>query len=325
LRKKTHRSGELISQVRKQAKERADELARQVPWQVLLEARNQYLEWQEFYYWARSIMEAEGSIPGWLFRRLDEMCPGFVAAEQEAAAKHLKDAALTPIRLAEWIEEHIFAFAERGGWLPAVTFYAVREPRYQRASACWSESVEKWQRKKPQEYPSLEQWLGDAAQCDESAHLLPEIRKQRECFKLVDPARLEEAVSHYIDWEALAYWARPALEQKQPMACEVARELLARCPGFAESNAKERTQTGELAHSWERLMRWIRNHFFQEAMAEGWYDAIVLAAGIHPRAIRTREYADHCDDIWNAELPVPYPTFESWRRDADRYVDLESP
>jgi hypothetical protein len=326
LRKKTHRSGELISQVQRQAKERADELARQVPWQVLLEARNQYLEWQEFYYWARSIMEAEGSIPGWLLRRLAEMCPGFVAAEQEAAAKRLKDAALAPIRLGEWIDEHIFAFAERGGWLPAVTYYAVREPRYQRASACWSESVEKWRTKKPQEYPSLEQWLRDAAQCDESAHLLPEIRKQRECFKLVDAARLAEAVSHYIDWEAFAYWARPALEQKHFLVDEVGRELDARCPGFTEFRARERAgYDAELPHEWERLMLWIRDHFFQKAMAEGWYDAIVISAGIHPRAIRTREYADHCDACWNDEVPIPYPSFETWRRDADRYADLEVP
>jgi hypothetical protein len=185
--------------------------------------------------------------------------------------------------------------------------------------------LKKWRSAKPAEYPSLEEWLNDAAQCDESAYLLPKIREQRECFKLVDPARLLEAVSHYIDWEAFAYWARPALEQKPPIACEVARELLARCPGFTESNARERAGDRELPPEWERLMLWIRDHFFQEAMAEGWFDAIVISAGIHPRAIRTREYADHCDDVWSIGLPLPYPSFESWRRDADRYVEPEIP
>ena len=52
------------------------------------------------------------------------------------------------------------------------------------------------------------------------------------------------------------------------------------------------------------------------------YDAIIISSGIHPRAIRTMEYADHCDEVWNDNLPVP--SFESWRRDADRYVDIES-
>jgi len=52
LRDKSHRSGELVSRVQRKAHERAAQLARRVPWQILLEARNQYLEWQEFYYWA---------------------------------------------------------------------------------------------------------------------------------------------------------------------------------------------------------------------------------------------------------------------------------
>jgi hypothetical protein len=67
-------------------------------------------------------------------------------------------------------------------------------------------------------------------------------------------------------------------------------------------------------------MFWIRDHAFQEAKTEGWYDAIVTSAGIHPRAIRTMEFADHCEEIWSGHLPVPYPSFESWRGDADRYV-----
>ena len=42
----------------------------------------------------------------------------------------------------------------------------------------------------------------------------------------------------------------------------------------------------------------------------------------HPRAVRTMEYADHCDEVWISELPSPYPSFEDWRRDADSYVEL---
>jgi hypothetical protein len=290
-----------------------------VPWQVLLETRIQYLGWQEFYFWARSVIESEGCIPEWLRQELNEMCCGFLAAEQNKASRRMQDAEMSAIRLGEWIDQQIFGFADRGGWLPAVTYYAVREPRYQRASVCWSESVQKWQTMKPHQYPSLEQWRREAAQCDESAHLLPEIREQRECFKLVDSAQLTDAVSRYIDWEALAYWARPALEQES-VVDPVVRELDARCPGFRDFDARERTRHGELPEGWHRLMFWIQNHVFQEAKSEGWYDAIVISAGIHPRAIRTMEYADHCNDLWNGSLPIPYPSFESWRGDADRYV-----
>lgn len=324
LHKRTHSSEELISGVQRLAHERAAELARRVPWHILLEARNQYLEWQEFYHWARSIMESERGIPDWLARRLDEMCAGFLRAEKQHSAKHPTEAALAPVRLGQWIDEHVFGFAERGGWLPAITFYAVREPRYQRASVCWSESVEKWQTGKPPEYPSLEQWVAQAARCDDTARLLPEIRKIRECFRVVEPKRLAEAVSRYIDWEAFAYWARPALEHKPPIVDDVARELELRCPGFVEFSAMEGTAEKGLSRDWNRLMFWIEQ-FFQDAKAEGWYDAIVSSARIHPRAIRTVEYADHCDGVWQGELPTPYPSFDTWRRDADRYVNVQSP
>ena len=104
---------------------------------------------------------------------------------------------------------------------------------------------------------------------------------------------------------------------------EVARELGRRCPGFLEANSSVREQ-GCLGTSqeWHTLMSWIADHHFRAAKAEGWFDAIRLQARSHPRAIRTMEYADHCDEVWGAAIPEPYPSFEDWRRDADFYVDL---
>jgi len=42
-----------------------------------------------------------------------------------------------------------------------------------------------------------------------------------------------------------------------------------------------------------------------------------------PRAIRTLEYWGYCDKRWASALPVPYPSFEDWRHNADRYPDLD--
>jgi len=154
---------------------------------------------------------------------------------------------------------------------------------------------------------------------------LPAVRKQRACFKLVSPERLAQAVSSFIDWEALAYWARPALETAGSLPSEVTHELNSRCPGFMEFNDKERVAGGRFPHEWDRLMLWIGEHFFEDARKEEWYDAIVIPARNHPRAIRAMECSDHCDEIWNSDLPVPYPSFAEWRRDADRYVDLDNP
>ena len=323
LQKKKHlRRGQLALRLQRHGHERAAEEARRIPWQVLLEARNQYLDWQEFYYWARSIMESEHGIPDLLARKLDEVCPGFLGAEKQYLLRHPKEATVAPVRLGQWIDERIFGFAKQGGWLLAITFYAVRETRYQKASACWAESVQKWQQARPIQYPTFEDWRREAARCDETARLLPAIRKQRACFKLVDAERLAHALSRFIDWEALAYWARAALEASSSLPSAVARELDSRCPGYLKPDTKQREANGRLADHWQRLMLWISDHFFQDAKSEGWYDAILISARSHPRAIRTMEYSDHCDQIWKSDLPTPYPSFEDWRRDADRYVDL---
>jgi len=49
--------------VQQQARDQADEETRRIPWRLLQDARIQYIEWQEFCFWARSVMESEGSLP----------------------------------------------------------------------------------------------------------------------------------------------------------------------------------------------------------------------------------------------------------------------
>ena len=53
-------------QLQRLARERADEQARRISWQRLLDTRTQYIDWQEFYLWARSILEVDEQIPDWL-------------------------------------------------------------------------------------------------------------------------------------------------------------------------------------------------------------------------------------------------------------------
>jgi hypothetical protein len=304
-------------------RERADDEARRIPWQRLLKARNQYIDWQEFYLWARSILEVENRIPDWLVTILNERVPGLLESERQLTPRVPKGRPL-PLRLEDWIDDHLFGFAKQEGWFNAITFYAIREPRYQRAEVCWSECVERWKEAKPIQYPSFDEWKDAAAHCDDTAHLLPDVRKARTSAKLVTPDRLAEAVSRWIDWEAFAYWARAALESMSGIPEEVAREIGICCPGFLASNSDTRVHDlARTAHDWHSLMSWIADHYFQDAKTEGWFDTILIQARSHPRAIRTMEYADHCDEVWSSAMPEPYPSFEDWRRDADSYVDLD--
>ena len=97
----------------------------------------------------------------------------------------------------------------------------------------------------------------------------------------------------------------------------VARDSWKRTASVREQGSSER-----IARLAAVSCSWIADHYFQDAKAEGWFDAILVQARSHPRAIRTMEYADHCDEVWSSAIPEPYPSFEDWRRDADAYVDL---
>jgi hypothetical protein len=311
-----------VAQLQRLARERADEQARYIPWQRLYDVRTQYIDWQEFYLWVRSILEVEERVPNWLGGILDERCPGFLEREKALTPTSTKEKPFA-LHLEDWIDEHIFGFAKNEGWFNAITYYAVRDPRYQRAEVCWSGCVARWKKKKPFRYPTLEEWKSMAAHCDDTIRLVPDERRARASSKLVAQDRLAEAVSQYIDWEAFAYWARPALECSSRLPAEVRNELGSRCPGFLGLNdGAHGQQCSASVQGWHQLMCWIADHFFQNAKAEGWFDAILIQVHSHPRAIRTMEYADHGDEVGGAHPPNPYPSFEDWRRDADAYVEL---
>ena len=170
------------ARLQRAARERADDQARRIPWQRLYDVRNQYVDWQEYYLWTRSILEVEKEMPDWLTETLNDRCQGFLQAEKELTPKATKDRPL-PLRLEDWIDEHVFEFAKKEGWFNAITYYAIRDPRYQRAEVCWSECVEKWKKARPISYPSFEEWQALAAQCDETAHLTAWERKARASAK----------------------------------------------------------------------------------------------------------------------------------------------
>ena len=147
-----------------------------------------------------------------------------------------------------------------------------------------------------------------AAQCDETARLTARERKVRASARLVDPERLCEAVTRCMDCEALAYWARHVLESGSELPAEVVRELERGCPGYLEAELKARTEESRKpAEASQRLLLWIADHLFQDAKAEGWFDAVLTQVRSHPRAIRTMEFSDHCGETWGSKLPASVP------------------
>ena len=77
----------------------------------------------------RSVLEREKRIPDWLLEILNQRRPGFVENRRELTPKAAKYRPL-PLRLEDWIDDHVFRYAKQEGWFNAIT-YAIRDPRYQ--------------------------------------------------------------------------------------------------------------------------------------------------------------------------------------------------
>ncbi|MGA9567967.1 MAG: hypothetical protein WBS19_20745 [Candidatus Korobacteraceae bacterium] len=161
------------------------------------------------------------------------------------------------LRLEDWIDENVFGLAKQEGWFNAISYYAIRDPRYQRAEVYWSECTKTWKNAKPTNYPTIAEWKAIAAQCDETAHLTASERKARASSRLVPPDLLSDAVESYVDWEAFAYWAQPALERGSRLPAEVAGVLKRRCPGFLEPITRSRFRANVTSEPYSEHSAWV--------------------------------------------------------------------
>ena len=140
--------------------------ARRIPWNRLLEARTAFVEFEVFTFWVRSIIESEGATPRWLAKTIEQRCPGFHAYEKNHREKLSKQESFLDLRLSRWIRENVFADARSEGWFEAITFYAFRDPRFNRAWTYWKQCKNEWKRNRPKCYPSFEEWARAAEDRD---------------------------------------------------------------------------------------------------------------------------------------------------------------
>jgi len=307
------------------ARREAGRQARRIPWQRLLEARQQYVEWNAFSLWARAIAEAEGCTPAWLVKVLEERCPGLLGSDRTSKITHQDP--LLYRRILEWFETNVLAQAKEKGWLQAVTFYTVRDPEYVRDCAYWQHCEAQWKRQRPSAYPSFEEWRRSSEQCaDEVLDVFEMTEDKRQIIKasrVAGPERLAAAVAQYMEWEAFTYWLRSLLESDTKLPGTVVKELQRRCPGFLESDEELRNTLvpEDYTGRWKALLEWGENRFFGNIQKEGWLDAVVYEARAHPRSVRIVDYwVFYWDEHWSSNPHEAYPSFEEWRRTADDFV-----
>ena len=303
----------------------ADRLARRIPWERLLHARQEYIELNAFNIWASGIIVAESNIPLSLAKALEERCPGLLGGEFGPEAGPQKSSLHK--RMSESIEGHALAPPKDEGWLGAVAFHAVRDPVHLRDCAYGEYCEAQWKRQRPSAYPSFEEWRKCSEQCaDEvldSFEMKDETRQIIKALEALGPGRVAVAVDQYMEWEAFTYWLRSLLEADAKIPDAVRKQLECRCPGFLETDDELRRTLSPEAYTkrWKALLEWGEDRFFAEIRQQGWFDSIVQLARAHPRSARTVDYwVLYWDESWSKLPRDAYPSFESWRRAADDFV-----
>lgn len=148
----------LERRTQERARRRAERQLLRVGSSRFKKALQEYIEWESFSLWVRAIFDVERTLPAWLLRAVQKRCPGLPLPEQQSHGPRDKKPSFLPLHLLEWIHDHTFSGAKGEGWLDALLFHAVRDPRSQRTWAYWEHCEREWKKKRPRSYPSFEQW-----------------------------------------------------------------------------------------------------------------------------------------------------------------------
>jgi hypothetical protein len=299
------------------AHQRAESEFLRVTWPRFLEVCQQYVGWRELYYWTRTLVEHAGGVPAEHHPFLHHRCPAVFPASHALFSSHN-----VVERLSVWIDSEMTASARQEGWLHAVLFYGIRQPRYQQAMGYWLDCSDRWSKEPPSGYPGLSDWLKCAAAFNPAACMLPEHRLAWDSLFRVAPERLSHSVGQYLDWEVFSYWVRTALESARgEMPSHVKSELDRRCPGFLQHDSQFPVDDSSgLPLSWRRLGNWIKLEHFEESMREGWFEAVGLCVSVHPRHIRAGQFWYWWDEHYRTAGAKPYPAFSEWNLSLDTWT-----
>jgi len=301
------------------ARREAARQARRIPWRRLLEARMTFVDWEVFTFWVRSIIDSEGATPNWLAKTIEQRCPGFHAYEKHHCEKLSEEESLLDLRLSGWVRNHIFSDARREGCFDAITFHAFRDPRFNRAWTYWEQCKKEWKRSRPKRYPSFEEWARAAEDCEDRSRAGQEMRHATEAARLAGAYVVAEAVSRFMDWEALVHWIRTPIEADVKLPQVIVRKMRKSYPGLSERYKEFRDLHLEGRLLWRQLITWGETRFFHEAKAGGLFDVVTFEARRHPRSVRTVKYWIDWDEQWSNARPASYPSLAAWRKAADNY------
>jgi hypothetical protein len=120
----------------------------------------QYMEWEAFTYWLRSLLESDTKLPDAVVKELQGRCPDFL--ECDGALRNTlspEDYTKRWKALLEWGENRSFTNIQNEGWFEAVVYEARAHPRSVRTVDYWVFYWdEHWSNNSHEAYPSFEEW-----------------------------------------------------------------------------------------------------------------------------------------------------------------------
>jgi hypothetical protein len=135
--------------------------------------------------------------------------------------------------------------------------------------------------------------------------------------RLVEPDRLAQTITEFIEWRAFSYWLRLTVETQGFISDAMTAILQERCPGFLSYTAAYAAEhPREPAFLWLRFLEWTDEKRFQVPIAEGWRHALGYYATRDPRMDQLRSHWKQCRQAWKLQPPESFPSFETWREAA---------
>jgi hypothetical protein len=304
LMKENWRPGKLQLRVEESARNEASMQLLRVPHDDFARATRQYVWWEAFVLWIRTVARFERGISSVAREALRKYCASFLRDSDLAG-----DPSLLSCRLDEWIRGRVFARPRREGWFEAVVFYSARDPKLKYAYAYWEQCDCEWAAKPPHPYPEFDAWFKSACNCA----VFP-----------VNANRLGKAVQSYLGWLSFAHWLEPLLDNNLALPSRLLNEMKTTGRRFREIagqlESRERCAIPTKFH----LIRWIENHYFVSAQTESWIEVVRHYTQNDPRQVRTCEYARR----WREHQPQNrlrlYPSFTNWCEDAKNFVERAS-
>jgi hypothetical protein len=122
----------------------------------------QYIEWEAFAFWARSVVEVTHGIPVQVATELNTRCPGFLDQARETGISEADLGTRFWTELLAWIEAHVFADIAEGSALDILRGAARNHLRAERIAEFWAACNSRWNDRPPDSYPDFERWLKEA-------------------------------------------------------------------------------------------------------------------------------------------------------------------